>query len=141
MARLTSIIAFFAVALLVADAYAHRTTITTVEVDDDNQRQQERCRQMRAHEEIGSCAQYLSQQSRYVLQMRGIDNQRRREGHAFEECCNELRNVDEECRCELLEEIAMEEQRRARGQEGRQMLQRARNLPSMCGMRPQQCYF
>ncbi|XP_038904176.1 2S albumin-like [Benincasa hispida] len=137
MTKLTCIFAFLAVALLVADA--HRTTITTVEVDEDNQGRMERCRQMRAREEIGSCAQYLSQQSRY-LQMRGIDNQRRREGQAFEECCSELRNVDEECRCELLEEIAREEQRRARGQ-GTQMMQRARNLPSMCGIRPQQCYF
>ncbi|XP_011650534.1 2S albumin [Cucumis sativus] len=139
MARLTSIIALLALALVIADA--HRTTITTVEVDEENPGRMERCRQMRAREEIGSCGQYLSQQSRYVLQMRGIDNQRRRGGQLFDECCSELTNVEEECRCELLQEIAMEEQRRARGQERTQMLQTAKNLPSMCGMRPQQCYF
>ncbi|XP_022942593.1 2S albumin [Cucurbita moschata] len=141
MARLTSIIALFAVALLVADAYAYRTTITTVEVEENRRGGEERCRQMSAREELRSCEQYLRQQSREVLQMRGIENPWRREGRSFDECCRELRNVDEECRCDMLEEIAREEQRQARGQEGRQMLQKARNLPSMCGIRPQRCDF
>ncbi|KAG7015508.1 hypothetical protein SDJN02_23144, partial [Cucurbita argyrosperma subsp. argyrosperma] len=140
MARLTGIIALILMAVLVSDAYAYRT-ITTVEVNKDNERRAERCSQMRADEEIGSCVQYLTQQSRDVLQMRGIENQRRREGQVFDECCRELRNVDEQCRCELLEQIAMWETRKGRPQETRQMQQRARNLPSMCGLRPQQCYF
>nr|AJO68010.1 alpha-amylase inhibitor [Trichosanthes kirilowii] len=141
MARLTGIIALLAVALLVVEAYAYRTTITTVEVDDDNQGRQQRCRQMSAREKLRSCEQYLRQQSRDVLLMRGIDNPRRKEGGSFDECCSELRNVDEQCRCDLLEEIAREEQRQARGQEGRQLLDKARNLPSMCGLRPDRCAF
>ncbi|XP_038889520.1 2S albumin-like [Benincasa hispida] len=146
MAKLTSIVIIAALGVLglvVADA--HRTIITTMEVEEEeyNQRQHERCRQMRAREEIGRCAEYLTQQSRrpYVLEMRGIENQRRRGGELLNECCNELRNVDEECRCELLEEIVSMERRKGGGQEERQMFQRARNLPSMCGIRPQQCYF
>lgn len=140
MARVTNILALLAVAMLVADAYGYRTIITTVEVEEDNQGRQQKCSKVRAREEIPSCAEYLTQQQHRrpeVLQMRGIDNQR----GSFDECCNELKSVDEQCRCDYLEEIARVEQTKGREQEGRQMLQKAKNLPSMCGIRPQRCDF
>nr|AAB50873.1 7.8503 kda napin-like protein large chain {fragment ML} [Momordica charantia=bitter melons, seeds, Peptide, 66 aa] [Momordica charantia] len=59
----------------------------------------------------------------------------------LEECCRQLRNVEEQCRCDALQEIAREVQRQERGQEGSQMLQKARMLPAMCGVRPQRCDF
>ncbi|XP_022154961.1 2S albumin-like [Momordica charantia] len=138
MSKLSSIVALFAVVLLVADAYAYRTTVTTVEVDEDNQGRQERCRHIRPREQLRNCENFLRQQGGGRREI--MENQWGRE-QGLEECCRQLRNVEEHCRCDALEEVAREVQSQQHGQQGSHILQQARILPSMCQLHPQRCDF
>uniref|UniRef100_A0A6J1DLN6 2S albumin-like n=1 Tax=Momordica charantia TaxID=3673 RepID=A0A6J1DLN6_MOMCH len=140
MARLSTTVALLVVALLIVDAYAYRTTVTTVELDEDNEGRQERCQHIRPREQLHSCENFLRQSGGY-LQMKGVEENQWERQQGLEECCRQLRNVEEHCRCDALEVVAREAQRQAHGQEGTQMLHKARILPSMCQLRPQRCDF
>ncbi|XP_022154957.1 2S albumin-like [Momordica charantia] len=124
MARLSSIVSLLAVAaLLVADAYAYRTIVTTVEVEEENQG---RCQHIRAREQLRICESFLRNQGN---QWMGPSD--------LKQCCGELRNVEEQCRCDALHEIA----RATEAKQGSHRLQIAQVLPSLCQIRPQMCHF
>ncbi|XP_022154977.1 2S albumin-like [Momordica charantia] len=99
--------------MLVANAYTYRTTITPVEEDEDNQGRQERCRHIRPREQLRNCENFLRQQGGDRREI--LENQWGRE-QGLEECCRQLRNVEEHCRCDALEEVAREAQREQYGQ-------------------------
>ncbi|KAL4554057.1 hypothetical protein LXL04_039831 [Taraxacum kok-saghyz] len=67
------------------------------------------------------------------------------ETQGVEQCCNELRNVEEECQCEAMKEVyrqVEQMERQGRRQGGRQMLdmrQMVENLRDQCKLQVQQC--
>ncbi|MCL7042758.1 hypothetical protein MKW94_002330 [Papaver nudicaule] len=126
------LVAMFAVAVVEASIY--RTIVTTTEIDDvvdDNQQYSQRCQRQMRGMRMNMCRQYLRQPSQ-----RWDDFESNPTGQAPQECCRELRGVSEECRCEAVRQMVQQMQGQA--YQG-QMMQKARQLPSMCGMRPQYC--
>nr|C0HLT8.1 RecName: Full=2S albumin-like cysteine protease inhibitor; Short=AaCI-2S [Araucaria angustifolia] len=57
-----------------------------------------------------------------------------------ERCCTELQKMPRECRCEAVEGMYKEAERKERGEgEQRQRLERARALPGLCSIEPSYC--
>ncbi|KAI3861486.1 hypothetical protein MKW98_000438 [Papaver atlanticum] len=128
------LVTMFAIAAVEASIY--RTTVTTTETEDtmDNQQSQRCQRQMRGMR-MNMCQRYLRQSSQ-----RGDDMMMEEESNptrqGLQDCCREMRGVSEECRCEAVRQMV--QQMHGQAYQG-QMMQKARQLPSMCGMRPQYC--
>ncbi|XP_077252714.1 2S seed storage albumin protein-like [Tasmannia lanceolata] len=137
MATPTSTLTVLALLLVVfvalAESSIYRTTITTSEITDENESQSERCRREVSMEQMRECRQYLQSGRRQVLRG-GVINQQ-----VPQMCCERLRQVREDCRCEAVKQMAEEQMGELRGEEMQEMIRRAENLPDMCGMRPQHC--
>ncbi|KAI3920558.1 hypothetical protein MKW92_016014 [Papaver armeniacum] len=130
MARfnITTSIAVLLIAVLslaAVEASIYRTTVTTTEIEDDTENQQsQRCQAANArnaHEYVGD--DIIMEESNPTRQ-------------GLQDCCREMRGVSEECRCEAIRQ--MMQQMHGQAYQG-QMMQKARQLPSMCGMGPQYC--
>ncbi|KAI3875787.1 hypothetical protein MKX03_023710 [Papaver bracteatum] len=126
-------IAIFAVAAVEASIY--RTTVTTTEIEDSAENQQsQRCQRQMRGMRMNMCQQYLRQSSQRGDDIMMEESNPTRQG--LQDCCREMRGVSEECRCEAIRQMVQQMQGQA--YQG-QMMQKARQLPSMCGMRPQYC--
>ncbi|KAL7096617.1 hypothetical protein ACP275_10G090000 [Erythranthe tilingii] len=133
--------AALAAALLVAlVTLASATTYTTT---------QQQCRQQIQGRRFQSCQRYLSQRSQYggdeeeVLEMTTGNPQQ--QSKYLKECCQQLENVNQQCRCEAIKQAVKEIQQQG-GQfqtgQSEQVYQKARSLPQQCNFRsPQQCQF
>lgn len=132
MAKLFFILAVLALSFFAANA-SIRASIT-LEEEPENQRGtggQGGCReQIRRVQNLQNCQRYLDQQSRYYDDV----NQRQE----LEQCCNELRQLDSQCRCEGLRQ-AVRQQTGGRGQGSQQAYSQAGNIPSLCRMQPSRC--
>ncbi|KAE8125624.1 hypothetical protein FH972_020407 [Carpinus fangiana] len=140
MARLATLAALFAALLLVAHAAAFRTTITTVNIDEDAENQQgrrgESCReQVQRQQNLNHCQRFMRQQSQSGRYEDG--NQMQQEG--FQQCCQQLRQMDERCRCEGLRQAVMQQLGQLRGEEMQEIVESARDLPNQCRLSPQRC--
>ncbi|XP_060964943.1 2S seed storage albumin protein-like [Cannabis sativa] len=137
MAKISSsTLALFAALMLVAHAVAFRTTITTVETDDvenySRSGSEQECRRQR--QDLNHCRMYMREK------MHGRFEEEDEIGNYsqhLDQCCSQLRNVNERCRCPALEMEIQKEQ----GQDKQRMMESARNIPSMCGMQPRTCQF
>ncbi|KAK3199506.1 hypothetical protein Dsin_022921 [Dipteronia sinensis] len=148
MAKLAALSTFFAVLLLVANAYAYRTTITTVEIDEESSRwdrpgSQQQCSEEIEQRDLSDCEQYITQssrgQGRAMMVTDGANPQR--QSQYLQQCCNQIRQVDDKCQCSALKQIVQEGQqngRQGRGQEQKQMVDRAQTVVSQCKL-PQRC--
>ncbi|KAH7861389.1 hypothetical protein Vadar_025511 [Vaccinium darrowii] len=123
---------------------ATRTTITTTVVEEEeNPGQQQRCRQQIQREDnLRDCQMYLMQQMRggydKVAMIKTESNPHQQQ---LRMCCQQMENLDEQCRCEGLRE-AMRQQRgqgQIQEEEMREMMQQAENLPSKCDLSPRRC--
>ena len=140
MARLATLAALFATLLLVAHATAFRTTITTVDVDEDIENQQgrrgESCRQQAQRQQnLNECQRYMREQ----CQSGSYDGNNQQQQEQFEQCCQQLRQMDERCRCEGLRQAVRQQQGEMRGEEMREVMECARDLPNQCRLSPQRC--
>ncbi|POO00444.1 Napin/ Bra allergen [Trema orientale] len=154
MARLTILAA---AGLLVAVLFvvntsvgAHRTTITTVEIESNNLPTQ-RCEDQIRRQNLRECEQYIRQGRRDdygVLALKGEEEEnysggQQQQWQQLQQCCNQLRQMDQQCQCEAMSHIVRQQRQRQgqqiRGEQLRQMLQRAQNLPNECGTGPQHC--
>ncbi|KAI3901089.1 hypothetical protein MKW92_046945 [Papaver armeniacum] len=104
------LVTMFTIAAVEASIY--RTTLTTTEIEDYLRKSSQRGDDIMMEEE--------SKPTRKGLQ----------------DCCREMRGVSEECRCEAVRQMV--QQMQGQTYQG-QMMQKARQLPSMCGMRHQYC--
>ncbi|KAL2250781.1 2S albumin [Sesamum indicum] len=148
MAKKLALAAVLLVAMVaLASATTYTTTVTTTAIDDEANQQSQQCRQQLQGRQFRSCQRYLSQgRSPYggeedeVLEM-STGNQQSEQ--SLRDCCQQLRNVDERCRCEAIRQAVRQQQQEGGYQEGQsqQVYQRARDLPRRCNMRPQQCQF
>ncbi|XP_030522646.1 2S seed storage albumin protein-like isoform X2 [Rhodamnia argentea] len=130
--------------LFVAASATYRTTITTVEFDDEanpglrggSGRGSQQCRQRVSTQQLHQCEQYITQGRGYIVLPRHEGGQK-----SLDQCCQQLKKMDPQCRCEGLRQIVQERQQRGQhqGQELREMVQRAQNLPNACGLGTQHC--
>ncbi|XP_062170565.1 2S seed storage albumin protein-like [Alnus glutinosa] len=138
MARLATLATLFAALLLVAHAAAaFHTTVTTVDVDDNIENQQRRgesCReQVQRQQNLNHCQRYMRQQCESGSFEDGNQQQH------LQQCCQQLRRMDEQCRCEGLRQVVRQQQGELRGEEMREMMECARHMPNQCHLSPQRC--
>ncbi|XP_048130339.1 2S seed storage albumin protein-like [Rhodamnia argentea] len=155
MAKLATLAAILGVLLVMSHAVAaNRATITTVNIDEpENQR---RCGGScyEQVEMLDHCEQLFEDViqggSRYGYGGYGggrygggydqCSGQQLRQSRHFEPCCNELRRMDDECRCQGLREVIREQMGGYGGRGSQDEVRRcARNLQNMCGL-GQSCY-
>uniref|UniRef100_A0A7N2M9U3 Bifunctional inhibitor/plant lipid transfer protein/seed storage helical domain-containing protein n=1 Tax=Quercus lobata TaxID=97700 RepID=A0A7N2M9U3_QUELO len=116
MARLSTLAALLVALLFITQATAELTILTTdVEDDTENRRQDD-----------GDCRQQLQEQQ-YLN-----DCQR-------QQCCRQLKQLSRNCRCDGLNEMLRQLRGQLQGQELREMMQIAQNLPNECNMKPRSC--
>ncbi|XP_073148342.1 2S seed storage albumin protein-like [Henckelia pumila] len=132
--------------LQAATANTYTTTITTTVVDETNPGQHEQCRQQLQGRKFQSCQRYLQQGRQSEFEYEELINPRGGGGEQsgdLRQCCNEIRNVNEQCRCEAIRQAVREQQQEGGGYQGegfQKVYERARNLPRRCQFtRPQQC--
>ncbi|KAL6574999.1 hypothetical protein OROMI_012284 [Orobanche minor] len=105
------------------------------------------CQHQLQGRQFRSCQRYLMQRSgsyteedEDVLEMMSTENPGQKQ-QSLQECCQQLKNVDEQCRCEAIKRAVQQTQQKegqpSAGQS--QVYQKAMDLPRMCNMRPQQC--
>ncbi|XP_050248662.1 2S seed storage albumin protein-like [Quercus robur] len=139
MARLSTLAALLAALLFIAQATAELTIVTTdVEDDTENRRQDDRdCRQqLQEQQYLNDCQRYLRQQSQ---QSEGFDTSSEREQR--QQCCRQLKQLSRNCRCDGLNEMLRQLRGQLQGQELREMMQIAQNLPNECNMKPRSWRF
>ena len=93
-------------------------------------------------QDLNQCVQYLMRASEgYLSLRRGCDEKEEQQQQAALLCCEQLRQLDDKCQCEGVVEVFKEqiEQGQLQGQEMREILQRVRELPKMCGLETQHC--
>ncbi|KAG8383841.1 hypothetical protein BUALT_Bualt04G0055700 [Buddleja alternifolia] len=140
MARFTVFIVTLIVlsaATAISPYHAASTTTTTVEIV--NPRESEQCRQQIGLQRLSSCQQYLRSSSRFESSIMPENESGWRE--TFPQCCEDLEQINEECRCEAIKQIAQQERQveRVQGREMREMLQTAQSLPALCRISPRYC--
>ncbi|KAI4388171.1 hypothetical protein MLD38_000526 [Melastoma candidum] len=138
MARLALPLTFLVLAALTVAVSSHRTTVTTVVVDDD-ENPGTICRERVRVHNLLHCQHYLSR-GRQILEMRGGMEEPERRQQQLQECCQQLRKMEEQCRCEGIRKVVREQSQREKlqGPELRELVQRAQDLPSMCRVPLQQ---
>ncbi|KAI4341078.1 hypothetical protein MLD38_025848 [Melastoma candidum] len=142
MAKPATLAALLAGLMLVSLAAA--SAVTKVEVDlgeDENSSRRFRgggCRdQLEMVDELRSCEDFLRQQARQGGRRFGGG---RFGSRRLQDCCEELRQVDDHCRCQGLREIVRDQQQmRGFGGEREQLERIAEDLPRMCGVGPGRC--
>ncbi|EEF39552.1 sweet protein mabinlin-1, chain B [Ricinus communis] len=148
MAKLIPTIALVSVLLfIIANAsFAYRTTITTIEIDESKGEREgsssQQCRQEVQRKDLSSCERYLRQSSsrrspgEEVLRMPGDENQQQ-ESQQLQQCCNQVKQVRDECQCEAIKYIAEDQiqQGQLHGEESERVAQRAGEIVSSCGVR------
>ncbi|MCL7030583.1 hypothetical protein MKW94_011658 [Papaver nudicaule] len=126
MARFTILAALFLVMLSVVNASTENQT----------GQQSRRCQREMQGMRMNMCQQYLQQSAHG----RGMETANPT-GQMRRQCCREMGEVSENCRCQAIDMMMQDMMQRGeyQGQEMREMMQTARQLPSMCNMRPQYC--
>ncbi|KAI4320779.1 hypothetical protein MLD38_034224 [Melastoma candidum] len=142
-----SVSAALAVSLVLFLAISHatnarrHTTITTVEFEEEATLggPEQGCREQIQRQDLEHCEQYLaSRRDRRAGSGEGYD-----EGavarHEMRSCCHQLKQVDQQCRCQEIRQIVREQQQEYAGHEMEEIVRAARELPSMCEMSPRRC--
>ncbi|XP_059283199.1 2S sulfur-rich seed storage protein 2-like isoform X1 [Lycium ferocissimum] len=124
---------------LLAVATANTFTVTVKEDDMENQGSQ-RCQEQIQRQRLNHCRMYLSRSRQYELSMVTDDDESNQAQEHLQQCCQELRNMDTQCRCQALRRMVSQEQG-TQGHQAERMLGRARYLPRMCNIQPTQCRF
>ncbi|XP_031738807.1 2S sulfur-rich seed storage protein 2-like [Cucumis sativus] len=131
------------VSILLLSLFLFAVAASDHQFDDDNQSQRpwlQRCRQqIRSGERLRHCERLLTQPRRFRLLLAAEEEEDAVEH--LEECCQQLKGMDDACRCEGLRQIV--QRRRQQGQlqgvDVGQMLERATNLPSVCRLSRRRC--
>ncbi|KAI4321916.1 hypothetical protein MLD38_035243 [Melastoma candidum] len=143
MAKLSAeLVVVFALLFVSHLVMAHRTTITTIEYEEEQRQGESRhtkaCREEIEKQDLHHCERYLAtRHSRpggsVVEEVTDGPSMHRRS------CCHQLRQMDEGCRCQEIRMIVREQQREYAGEEMEEIVRAARDLPSVCRVAPQRC--
>ncbi|KAK4439802.1 2S seed storage protein 1 [Sesamum alatum] len=140
MARFTVVLAvLFAAALMAATSASAYKTVVTTSVEAAEEENQRGCERESYQCQMRHCMQWMrSMRGPYEESFVRSEVANQGQFEQFQECCNELRNVQSQCRCEALR-CMMRRMQQEHGME-QQMMQMLQYLPRMCGMRsPTQC--
>ncbi|KAK6929731.1 Bifunctional inhibitor/plant lipid transfer protein/seed storage helical domain [Dillenia turbinata] len=137
MAKLLSLAAL-ALLLVLADAKIYRKTVTVTEISDD-MRVSEECQGQVSMQKMSHCEMYLKMQmqspyggGRMVLLPS--------EQEHMQECCRQMSQMDEKCRCDGVNMVVDQMMRgRMMTEEVQKMMEMARRLPGMCMLKPETC--
>ncbi|KAJ9537934.1 hypothetical protein OSB04_030667 [Centaurea solstitialis] len=143
MAKLTLLA--LTIATLLALASAHKTIVTTVLEEDDTfdttnpssqqQQQQQHCGRHLQGQQLRQCQTHLQNQ-----------NPSQQQQQTLQQCCQELRNIDQQCQCRAVKKIFAEVQQQQQQQQQQQetgpfgsqqtqrLKQKAENLPNQCNL-------
>ncbi|KAK4393771.1 2S albumin [Sesamum angolense] len=112
---------------------------TTAEIVNPGSWESQRCRQQIERQRLSSCREYLIDSSRSVRMEGG--NQGRSWREEFPRCCEALEQIEEQCRCQAVQQVVQQEGEREelQGREVREMLETAQSLPSLCRISPHYC--
>ncbi|KAL3642684.1 hypothetical protein CASFOL_013499 [Castilleja foliolosa] len=148
--KLTFAAALLVALVTVATASRYTTTVTTTTFEDEANpgQQQQQCQRQLQGRQFQSCQRYLSHRSSNeeddeVLEM-STDNPGQRQ-QRLQQCCDQLRNVNEQCRCEAIKHTVrqLQQQQQQEGQQqtgqSQKVYARATELPRRCNFRQQQC--
>lgn len=144
MAKLMILIALLVLAASMAEASIYRTTtVTTYETMDDNDQMPRKCFQEMKQARMDSCREFM--RSGRTMMLRTIPRDEKQEQQQPpRECCSNLSDMSQDCRCPILEKMMKDMQQWSDGEQGRrqkeEMATRAERLPEMCGLRPQRCH-
>ncbi|GAA0185788.1 hypothetical protein LIER_33076 [Lithospermum erythrorhizon] len=117
--------------VLVSDAASISTTTEVAELA-------ERCQQQQ--QQINACQRYLIDSSQCSSSGRSsYSNERGDWREEFPRCCEQLEQIDEQCRCEAIKQVAQQQHQQLQGREKEEMLQTAQSLPNLCRISPQRC--
>ncbi|KAK4439837.1 2S seed storage protein 1 [Sesamum alatum] len=143
MARFTVVLAvLFAAALMAATSTSAYKTVVTTTVAEEMEENQGGCQWERQQCQMRHCMQLLrSMTGPYEDSFVRSEVANQGQFGQLRECCNELRNVQSQCRCEALRCMMRQmQQQYGMEQEMQQMMQKAEYLPRMCGLTyPTQC--
>lgn len=138
MAKLATLAAIFAAFLLMSHvAGAHWTTITSVEIDEEGPRRGGSCREQLQRQDLERCEQLFGDIARGGRG--GSKRERMESSENLRPCCEQLRQVQERCRCVGIRRIVREQQGEFRGEGSQEVARSARHLPLTCGVGPQHC--
>ncbi|KAF8023886.1 hypothetical protein BT93_F1162 [Corymbia citriodora subsp. variegata] len=138
MVKLATLAAISAAFLLMSHLVeAHWTTVTSVEIDEEGPRRGGSCHEQLRRQDLGRCEQLLEDVARGGRE--GSEREWMESSESLRPCCEQLRQVQEGCRCEGIKQIVREQQGEFRGEGSREMVRSARRLPLTCGVGPQYC--
>ncbi|PSS16260.1 2S sulfur-rich seed storage protein large chain 2 like [Actinidia chinensis var. chinensis] len=139
MAKLTILAVSLVAFLALASVSAHRTTITTTVVEEENPGQQQCREQIQRQQNLRHCQMYLARgRDQYEVAM--VTDRNPRQQQHLRECCQQLQKIDEECRCEGVRTAVRQQQGQREQEEMRQVMQEAQDLPSKCNLSPRRCH-
>lgn len=133
MAKLAFLALAFAAIVAFSEVSAYTTTIKDNDFSNTRGSQSyQQCRRQIPMQEVNHCEMRLtlSQQEPHL--------------HL---CCNQLKNIEQECQCEAIQQVfqqAQQEQQKQGGRQGsqqqmEQILRKAEQLPKDCNLQVQQC--
>ncbi|KAM7254770.1 hypothetical protein ACFE04_020011 [Oxalis oulophora] len=132
MAKLSVLAISFALLFLVATA---TVTITTVEIDEANPSRS--CQQQIKGRPLTSCEEFLKECSRSPRMM--MLESESRCSQQKQDCCDEMKEMDEQCRCQGIKKMMQRQQGQMGQQQMEKMTEKAMDLPRMCRMGPGSC--
>ncbi|KAF8023841.1 hypothetical protein BT93_F1120 [Corymbia citriodora subsp. variegata] len=148
MAKLAILGAILGALLVMSRAVAaHRATITTVHTDElEIGLRGGRCREQVQRQGLEHCEQLFEDATMEGGQggsmgwgREGECMSQMMQSRHFRPCCQQLRQMDVQCRCEGLRQVVRQQMGEFRGQGSRGMVMCASNLPNICGFGPQYC--
>ncbi|XP_028761796.1 2S albumin-like [Neltuma alba] len=143
MAKLAILVA--ALLFLAVTVSAYKTTVTTVEIDEDENPSwshgQGRCAQKLQRVNLRPCERYVKEKCRReepdVIALRGIQA---RGNERLQECCDQIREInDRSCQCQALKRVMRREGSELEGREARQLRQELQRLPERCNIELPRC--
>ncbi|XP_030453630.1 2S seed storage albumin protein-like [Syzygium oleosum] len=156
MAKIATLAAILGVLLVMSHAAAaNRATITTVDIEEpENQKRRGgSCYEQIERQDLDRCEQLFEDVLRcgggqYGERQFGGDqygecqcsSQQLRQSRHFRPCCQQLRQLDDPCRCKGLREVVREQKGGFGGQGSQEDVTRCvRNLNNVCGFESRYC--
>lgn len=140
-----AVITLSLVLLIASTTSGYRTTITTVQLEVDNQDMgtpEKRCEQEIKVENLQRCQAYVRHEGSlgYYLAM-STDNDKQEQEEREKLCCKELKQLNEHCQCPALYAIVADQVMKGQlsGEQAKRVAQKIQDLPQKCEAGSQRC--
>ncbi|KAK4714861.1 hypothetical protein R3W88_020768 [Solanum pinnatisectum] len=127
---------------LLAFANANRFSVTVTEDDIENPQS---CQEQMQSHRLNHCRMYVSRSHQYyndnLSMVTDDDHEINQTQEHLQQCCQELRNMDTQCRCPALKKMVIQDCGSGQCQESTRLFGKARYIPHMCNLQPTRCSF